>query len=95
MTPAWRKLTAKKFLKMLEGEDACGTCPFTFRNSGCFVMARIFYRSFCSACQSAVGLGVTNEERCPCWRLGPAEAVKRAWLFVEDSRILEAPDAPL
>jgi hypothetical protein len=38
----------------------------------------------CSLCVEAVSAKV-----CPCDELGCPEAVKRAWLFIEDSGILE------
>ena len=87
MTPAWRKLTAKKFLKMLEGDEAT-ECPFTLGQKS-WTAFRLAGRNYgCFPCQESVGLKPHYGEgidRCPCYVLGPREAGKRAWLFIEES----------
>ena len=95
MTPAWRKLTAKKFLKMLES-NCMTSCPFTLDQPH-WTACRLAGRNYgCLQCQEAVGLKPNTRpdiDRCPCYVLG-YESLKRAWLFVEDSGILEVKDAP-
>ena len=90
MTPAQRRFTAERFLAMLEsGEEPTCSCPL-FELGVTLSLAAV---KKCQLCQEAVHMKF-DIESCPCWRLGPAEAVKCAWLFIEESGILEAPHAP-
>ena len=91
MTPAQRKFTAKRFLGMLEsGNMQQGqACPFrrrfAFWENGIKNHAMFYY---CPLCREAIFSSDSHEYRCPCCVLGQ-EATKRAWLFIEESGILE------
>ena len=93
MTPAQRRFTAKRFLGMLEHKrPTCDCCPFqrgfTAHNVRGFLPGRD-WDEWCQLCCEAMDID-SGWLPCPCQRYGEHEAVKRAWLFIEDSGILEA-----
>lgn len=79
---------ALTFLAFLEsGARICEKCPYLWapRSTGSFLFILT-----CQECREFVGLpGEWPEDarpsvRCPCKVLGPDEAVKRAWLRLEE-----------
>ena len=88
MTPAQKKLTAKRFLGMLEHKrPTCDCCPFApnYKEMMGWIKPWDSDNRPCWMCREATGI----PESCPCWYLPPREAMKRAWLFIEESGILE------
>ena len=91
MTPAQRKLTAENLLGMLEKGSIAASCPFAKGYWYCDGHNLDCSSIECGLCHEATGL--KEYDRCPCYTLTYSEAVRRAWLFVKESGILEVQDA--
>ena len=88
---------AKCLLKILEKNNPCSHCQLGYANdynlwkidsySECELIP--FYVHCCSICHVFINMDkITGEEfaidKCPCYVLGKAEAIKRTWIALEE-----------
>ena len=88
---------AKCLLKILVMDNPCGNCPLQYtdfyirwEDDPYRRLERISYHSHCcSVCRVFINMNkIIGDEacnnKCPCYVLGKAEAIKRTWIALEE-----------
>ena len=79
------KINAARLLKMLNKKDPCAHCPAAPRFDG--AESPLQWKN--DACEVCRGFLDYDNFYCPCYFLGKEEAIKRAWLALEEKGYLD------